>query len=75
MGEPAHPFTFMVRRVSAMNSLLRWVIYERHREREFSKASYATEREASAAARERMEKLIATWRIDHGLGPAREGDI
>jgi hypothetical protein len=74
MGEIAHPFTFMIRRVSVKNGLLNWVIYERHREREFSKASYASEREASEAARARMEKLIATWRIDHGLGPAGKGD-
>jgi hypothetical protein len=39
MGEIAHLFTFMIRRVSAANSLLGWVIYERHREREFSKES------------------------------------
>ncbi len=57
-----HPFTFMVRPSMSLKDHYGWTIFEREREREFSKVSYATQREAEDAAKARMIALIAAWR-------------
>jgi hypothetical protein len=54
----AHPFTFIVRRNAWHWGLFGWIIFERQREREVSRMTYATQREAEEAAKARMIQLI-----------------
>jgi hypothetical protein len=58
----AHPFTFMIRRNARLRDLYGWIIFDRQREREFSKVNYLTQCEAEEAAKVRMTELIAAWR-------------
>jgi hypothetical protein len=58
----ARPITFMIRRNAWHWNFHGWVIFERQRERKFSKMTYVRQREAEDAAKVRMFELTAGWR-------------
>ena len=58
----AHPFTLMIRRNAWQRNLYGWIVFERQREREISRTTCVTQREAEKATKARMIEPIATWR-------------
>jgi hypothetical protein len=57
-----HPFKLVVRPDSQNSKRYRWEVYC-NGQREFSFNSFASQDEANSAGYEKMNELIATWRV------------